>query len=55
MIIEESKCRLLNKDEESKKTVSISLIMRSHLFLHQILHNSQLGLIRSLPLYCDSF
>jgi hypothetical protein len=36
MIIEESKCRLLNKDEESVESVSIPLIMRSHLFLHQI-------------------
>ncbi len=36
MIIEESKCRLLNKDEESVKSESIPLIMRSHPFLHQI-------------------
>jgi len=33
-LIEESKYRLLNKDEESKKTVSLSLVMRSHPFLH---------------------
>jgi hypothetical protein len=37
MIIAESKCRLLNNDEESEQDVSIPLIMYSHPFLHQIL------------------
>ena len=36
MIIDESKCRLLNKGEESEETVNIPLIMRLHPFLHHI-------------------
>jgi hypothetical protein len=32
MIIEESKCRILNNDEESEEDVSMPLIMRSHPF-----------------------
>jgi hypothetical protein len=36
MIIEESKCRLLNYDEVSEEDMSIPLIMYSHPFLQQI-------------------
>jgi hypothetical protein len=42
MIIDESKSRLLNNDEESEETVNIPLIMRSHPFLHRI-HNTEIN------------
>jgi hypothetical protein len=36
MMIEESKCHLLNKDVGSEESISIGLIMPLHYLLHQI-------------------